>query len=51
MFVSDEAMLACVFVHARVDMYSRFRNARGLDWQSFSRKHMFSADRAGERGD
>lgn len=51
MFLSDVCMLACVFVYACVDMYSRFRNAQRLDWQCFRRKHMFSADRAGERGE
>lgn len=42
--------LACVFVCACVDMHACFRAAQGLVCQCFSRKHMFSADRAGETG-
>lgn len=42
----------CVFLwRTCVDMYAGFRNAWGPCWQYFSRKHMFSADRAGDRGD
>ena len=44
MFITDVGMLACV------DMYARFRNAWGLRWLYYGRKHMFSADRGGERG-
>lgn len=37
----------CVFYCVHVDTDTCFRNAWGLCWQRSSRKHMFSADRAG----
>lgn len=43
--------MSCIFGCACADMYSRFRHAQGLDWQCFSRKRMFLADRGRERGD
>lgn len=51
MFVSDVCMLTCFLcVHLLICIYIS-EIAQGLDWRYSSRKHMFSADRAGERGD